>query len=34
MYERNLGQRSAIKLERRSNELWSKGGLMIAPHLR
>lgn len=34
LYERNLGARSAIKLERRINELWNKGGLMIAPHLR
>lgn len=33
-YERNLGQRSALKLERRANELWNKGGLMVAPHLR
>ena len=33
-YERNLGQRSALKLERRANELWTKGGLMVAPHLR
>jgi general L-amino acid transport system substrate-binding protein len=34
LYERNLGARSAMKLERRTNELWTKGGLMIAPHLR
>lgn len=34
IYERNLGQRSPLKLERRVNELWSKGGLMVAPHLR
>jgi len=34
MYERNLGQRSPIKLERRINELWNKGGLLTAPHLR
>ena len=33
-YERNLGQRSALKLERRANELWNKGGLLVAPHLR
>ena len=33
-FERNLGQRSALKLERRANELWIKGGLMVAPHLR
>jgi general L-amino acid transport system substrate-binding protein len=34
LYERNLGARSTVKLERRTNELWTKGGLMIAPHLR
>ena len=34
IYERNLGQRSPFKLERRVNELWTKGGLMVAPHLR
>ncbi len=34
IYERNLGQRSTLKLERRTNELWNKGGLMVAPHLR
>lgn len=34
VYERNLGQRSLLKLERRVNELWTKGGLMVAPHLR
>lgn len=34
IYDRNLGQRSALKLERRSNDQWSKGGLMIAPLLR
>ena len=34
IFERNLGQRSALKLERRVNDLWSKGGLMVAPHLR
>jgi general L-amino acid transport system substrate-binding protein len=34
LYERNLGQRSPLKLERQVNELWTKGGLMIAPHLR
>lgn len=33
-FERNLGQRSALKLERRANDLWTKGGLMVAPHLR
>lgn len=34
IYERNLGARSQVKLERRINELWNKGGLMVAPHLR
>lgn len=34
IYERNLGARSQVKLERRINELWTKGGLMVAPHLR
>jgi general L-amino acid transport system substrate-binding protein len=34
MYDRNLGQRSPVKLERRINELWNKGGLLTAPHLR
>jgi general L-amino acid transport system substrate-binding protein len=34
LYERNLGQRSVLKLERRANELWTKGGLMVAPLLR
>jgi general L-amino acid transport system substrate-binding protein len=34
MYDRNLGLRSALKLDRRINELWNKGGLLIAPHLR
>jgi general L-amino acid transport system substrate-binding protein len=34
LYDRNLGKRSALKLERRVNELWNKGGLMVSPHLR
>lgn len=34
LYERNLGPRSPVKLDRRINELWNKGGLLIAPHLR
>ncbi|MFN3745743.1 MAG: transporter substrate-binding domain-containing protein [Hyphomicrobiaceae bacterium] len=34
LYDRNLGQRSALKLERSINGLWTKGGLMVAPHLR
>jgi general L-amino acid transport system substrate-binding protein len=31
MFERNLGQKSAFKLERRLNNLSSKGGLQFAP---
>jgi general L-amino acid transport system substrate-binding protein len=33
-FERNLGQGSPIKLERASNALWTKGGLMYALPLR
>ena len=31
MFERNLGQGSALKLDRGLNRLWSQGGLMYAP---
>jgi general L-amino acid transport system substrate-binding protein len=31
MFERNLGQRSALKLDRGPNRLWTEGGLMYAP---
>lgn len=31
MFERNLGQGSALKLERGPNRLWTQGGLMYAP---
>lgn len=31
MFERNLGQDSALKLERGANRLWSQGGLMYSP---
>jgi general L-amino acid transport system substrate-binding protein len=34
VFERDLGQGSPIKMERRQNALWSKGGLMYAPPLR
>lgn len=34
MYERNLGPRSALPLDRGLNRLWSKGGLLYAPPLR
>lgn len=31
MFERNLGQESALKLDRGPNRLWTDGGLMYAP---
>ncbi|MGE5306023.1 MAG: amino acid ABC transporter substrate-binding protein [Alphaproteobacteria bacterium] len=31
MFERNLGQGSALKLDRGLNRLWTKGGLMYSP---
>jgi general L-amino acid transport system substrate-binding protein len=31
MFERNLGQESALKLDRGPNRLWTQGGLMYAP---
>jgi general L-amino acid transport system substrate-binding protein len=34
MFERNVGARSPIGLERRLNGLWTDGGLMYAPLLR
>jgi len=34
IFERDLGQNSPIKMERRQNALWSKGGLMYAPPIR
>lgn len=34
IFERNLGQDSAIKLPRGLNDLWSRGGLMYAPPIR
>lgn len=33
MFERNLGEMSALKLPRGANRLWTKGGLMYAPPL-
>lgn len=33
-FDRNVGARSAIRLERGLNRLWSDGGLMFAPSLR
>ena len=34
IFERNLGPRSALGLERGLNRLWSDGGLLYAPPLR
>jgi general L-amino acid transport system substrate-binding protein len=34
IFERNLGSRSAIKLDRGLNQLWTNGGLMYAPPVR
>jgi general L-amino acid transport system substrate-binding protein len=31
MFERNLGQASALKLDRGLNRLWTQGGLMYSP---
>jgi general L-amino acid transport system substrate-binding protein len=33
-FERNIGARSAIRLERGVNRLWTDGGLMFAPSMR
>lgn len=34
MFERNLGQSSALKIDRGLNALWNKGGLMYSPPAR
>ena len=34
MFERNIGSRSPIKLERGVNRVWTEGGLLFAPPLR
>jgi general L-amino acid transport system substrate-binding protein len=34
MFDRNVGSRSALKLERGLNSLWTAGGLIYAPQLR
>ena len=34
MYDRNLGEKSAIKLPRGLNALWNQGGLLYAPPFR
>jgi general L-amino acid transport system substrate-binding protein len=33
MFERNVGSRSPLRLERGLNRLWTQGGLMVAPPL-
>ena len=34
LFERNVGTRSPLRLDRRANAVWSKGGLMQAPPFR
>jgi general L-amino acid transport system substrate-binding protein len=34
IFERNVGPKSALKLPRGTNNLWSKGGFMYAPPVR
>lgn len=34
IFERNLGERSRLKMDRGLNRLWSEGGLLYAPPLR
>jgi general L-amino acid transport system substrate-binding protein len=34
VFERNLGQKSPLNMERRQNALWSNGGLMYAPPVK
>ena len=34
IFERNVGPKSALKLPRGANNLWSKGGFMYAPPVR
>jgi general L-amino acid transport system substrate-binding protein len=34
LFERNVGQRSPLKLPRGYNALWNKGGLHYAPPVR
>lgn len=34
IYERNLGEKTPLKLERGQNNLWTKGGLMYSPPFR
>ena len=34
VYERNLGNNSALKIDRGLNDLWTRGGLLYAPPIR
>ncbi len=34
MFERDLGQKSPLKIERGQNKLWNKGGILFAPPIR
>ena len=34
IYDRNVGPKTSLKLERGANALWNKGGLMYAPPMR
>jgi general L-amino acid transport system substrate-binding protein len=34
IFERNLGQKSPLKIERGQNKLWNKGGILFAPPIR
>lgn len=34
MFERNLGSKSSLKIQRGINELWSRGGILYAPPIR
>jgi general L-amino acid transport system substrate-binding protein len=34
IYDRHLGKDSAVQLSRGLNDLWTRGGLMVAPPMR
>lgn len=34
MFERNLGSKSSLKIQRGINQLWSRGGILYAPPIR
>jgi general L-amino acid transport system substrate-binding protein len=34
LYERNLGTKSVLKIDRGANDIWTRGGLMYAPPFR